>query len=148
MDADPWVEYARLQSMLKGTTDAYKAAGIEAAMTDLLDSIAKRRTIDARQVKNLVVNRIGKERRRRAIVYAHSHDIAGEHEGRGVADAAESRIMLQRYAKACGPRDFHLLVRQAQGNTLAEISAETGSPITTLKARAHRARKKVLALAA
>lgn len=148
MDADPWAEYARLQSMLDRTTDAYKAAGIEAAMTDLLEGIANRRTIGARQVRNLVVNRIGKERRRRAIAYARRHDIAGDHEGRGVADAAESRIMLLRCAKACGPRDFRLLVRQAQGNSLAEISAETGTRITTLKTRVHRARKMVLALVA
>ncbi|NVK58187.1 MAG: sigma-70 family RNA polymerase sigma factor [Alteromonadaceae bacterium] len=148
MGADPWVEYARLQSMLDRTTDAYKAAGIEAAMTDLLEGIAKHRTIGAKQARNLVVNRIGKERRRRAIIYARRHNIAGDSEGCGVADAAESRIMLLRCAQACGPRDFRLLVRQAQGNSLAEISAETGATITALKARAHRARKKVLALAA
>lgn len=148
MDADPWVEYARLQSMLNRTTNAYKAAGIEAAMVDLLDKISRGETPAKNQVTNLVVNRIGRERRRRAIVFAGRHDLADKHEASSSANAAESRLMLIKCAQACGNEDFNLLVRQAKGQSLAEISVDTGLKVTTLKTRAHRARKIVLAFAA
>ncbi|MFC2970147.1 RNA polymerase sigma factor [Acidimangrovimonas pyrenivorans] len=148
MDADPWAEYARLQSMLGRTTNAYKAAGIEAAMTDLLERIGRGEVPNVEQVNNLIVNRTGKERRRRAMIHVGRDDISMERESCGVADAAESRLMLIKCAQACGPRDFSLLVRQAQGYTLAEVAEQTGAKVTTLKTRAHRARKLILALAA
>lgn len=148
MDEDPWTEYARLQSMLDRTTDAYKAAGIEAAMTDLIEKISRGEVVAKKQVNNLVVNRIGKERRRRAIVYSGRQDLVDNPDVGNQANAAESRLMLVKCEQACGLRDFELLVRQAEGRSLSEISTELDVKITTLKTRAHRARKLVLALAA
>ena len=61
MNEDSWAAYAHFQSILDRTTNAYVAAGIEAAMADLLETIARGEPFTPKQTKNLVVNRIGRE---------------------------------------------------------------------------------------
>ena len=144
-----WVEYARLQSVLDRTTDAYKAAGIESAMADLLEKITQNEILEANQVKNLVVNRIGKERRRRVIVRVHSQDLMSNQSHQvGVEDAVECRLMLIQCAKVCAQRDLELFVRRGNGYSYPEIASTTGVSVSSLKTRMHRARKLVQALVA
>ncbi len=145
MDEDPWAEYARLQAMLDRTTDVYKAAGIETAMADLLEKIAKGEACTARQTKNLVINRIGKERRRRAIIHAGRHDLVHEIAANG---PAESRLTLVKCAQISESRDFGLLVNLALGRSYSELAKATGANENTLKTRAYRARRKIMRLAA
>ena len=145
MDEDPWTEYARLQAVLDRTSDVYKSAGIETAMANMLEKIADGEPHNARQVKNLVVNREGKERRRRAIMHAGRHDLVPEQAEEGPVG---SRLALIKCAKVCGPRDFLLLVNHALGHSYSELAILTGVNQNTLKIRAHRARKKIVFLAA
>lgn len=145
MDYDPWVEYARLQSMLSRTTDAYKAAGIEAAMTDLLEKISNGEHCSPARIRNLVVNRTSKERRRRAMVHAGRQDLVHDRQS---DNAADSRLILAEFERSCGSRDFLILVNQALGHSYKDMARHTGVNPNTLKIRAHRAREKVVPLAA
>ena len=140
-----WAQYARLQSMLDSTTNAYKAAGIEAAMNDLLEKFGKGVPCTPEQTKNLVVNRIGKERRHRGMLYSRQHDLAP---AIATAGLAESRLTLKKCAEACGARAFELLVNRASGFSYGELAKATGVNQNTLKVRAHRARQKIIFLAA
>ena len=143
MDAELWVKYRRLQEILDRTTNTHYAAGIEAAMTTLLDKIKGHVPYTSQQVNNLVGNRIFKERRRRAIAYWSRDEIVPQQASDG---AAESRLMLRRCAEACGSRDFTLLVKHAQGHTFGELAAASDVTQNTLKIRAYRARQTLLAL--
>lgn len=145
MESDPWAEYARLQAMLDRVADAYKGIGIETAMSDLLEKIARGETCRPSQIKNLVVNRSSKERRRRAMVAARRHELPSDDCSDG---AAESSLDLQACQKICGDRDFVLLVNQAAGCTYADLARQTGINQNTLKIRVHRARHKIESLAA
>lgn len=144
MEESEWAEYARLQALLVCTPNAYKAAGIEAAMSDLIDKIAQGEPADRQQVDNLVTNRTGKERRRRAVVMANSDALASE----PAAGAAESRLMLVKCEEASGKEDFSLLVRHAQGHSFRDLAIFFGANANTLKIRAFRARKRISHLAA
>ena len=145
MNEDSWAAYAHFQSILDRTTNAYVAAGIEAAMADLLETIARGEPFTPKQTKNLVVNRIGRERRRRAIVYSGRHDLVPEMATEG---SAESRLTLVKCAEICGPRDFRLLVSRALGRCYGELAKATGENQNTLKIRVHRVRQKIGHLAA
>ena len=140
-----WAQYARLQSMLNSTTNAYKAAGIEAAMDDLLEKFARGVPCTSEQTTNLVINRIGKERRHRGMLFSRQHDLAP---GIATAGLAESRLTLGKCAKVCGPRDFKLLVNRACGWSYSELANATGVNQNTLKTRVHRVRQKLRLLAA
>lgn len=140
-----WAEYARLQALLDCTPNAYKAAGIEAAMAELIEKIAKSEPPDRRQVDNLVTNRSGKERRHRAAVLANSDALATDPAASG---AAESRLMLIKCEEACGKENFTLLVRHAQGYSFGDLAIFFGSNHNALKTRAFRARKLISDLAA
>ena len=140
-----WAAYAHLQSMLNRTTNAYKAAGIEAAMADLLEKIEKGEPCTLKQTKNLVINRIGRERRRRAIVHFGRHDLVPRMSTEG---SAESLLTLAKCAEVCGPRDFKLLVNRALGHSYGELARATGVNQNTLKVRVHRIRQNIDHLAA
>ena len=143
MDTNPWLEYRRLQAMLSRTTDTQRAEGIESAMTTVLRKIKSGISCTPKQVKNLVVNRISKERRRRAIAYRGREEIGPQCASSGAAD---TRLVLRRCAEICGLRDFTLLVKNAQGYTFGDLAAASGIAQNTLKIRAHRARRNLLVL--
>ena len=145
MDQDPWVAYAHLQSLLNRTTNVHKAAGIEAAMVNLLEKIERGEPCTSKQTKNLVINRIGKERRRRAIVNSGRHELVPP---MATVGSAESRLTLQKCAVVCGPRNFRLLVNHAIGRSYVELAKASGVNQNTLKIRVHRLRKKISHLAA
>ena len=145
MNKSLWAEYAHLQSILDRTTNVRKAAGIEAAMADLLEKIARGEHCTPNQVKNLVVNRISRERRRAAIVHYGRHDLVPHMATNGSVD---SRLILEKCEKACGPSDFRLLVNRALGYSYIEISKATGVNQNTLKVRVLRVRQKISHLAA
>ena len=145
MDEGPWKEYARLQSILHRTIDAHKAAGIEAALTDLLEKISAGEPCTPKQTKNLVVNRMGRERRRRAIVHAGRFDLVPEIANQG---SAESRLTLARCEEVCGPLDFRLLLNFALGHSYGELAKASGANENTLKVRVYRLRQKISYLAA
>jgi hypothetical protein len=138
-----WLEYRRLQAMLNRTTDAQRAEGIESAMTTVLEKIKGSLSCSSQQIKNLVGNRISKERRRRAVAYRSREEIVPQLASSGAADSC---LILQRCAEICGLRDFTLLVRNAQGYTFGELAAVSGVAQNTLKIRAHRARRNLLSL--
>ena len=162
MEYEPWVEYARLQAILDRTTDARKGAGIEAAMTELVEKIGCGDPPKAKQVRNLVTNRVGKERRRRAILVHRRYTIIEERGRKRGADGAnmpcgapqtseteaDCRLTLLKCLNVCGRRDFALMIGQAQGYTYGELATVTGERPSALKTRVHRARKQILALAA
>lgn len=140
-----WAAYARLQSMLSSTTDAYKSAGIEAAMTDLLEKFAQGKFLTPQQLQNLVVNRTGRERRRSVILRSRQHCLTSEPTSES---SAESRLTLGKCAEICGDRDFALLLGCAMGHSYRELAEATGTKPNALKIRAHRARQKITHLAA
>ena len=142
MDIKPWLEYLRLQEMLNRTTDTLRVEGIESAMTTALEKLKSGVSCTPKQVKNLVGNRIAKERRRRAILYRGREGLMPRQVAGGGAD---NRLMLRRCAKICGLRDFTLLVKNAQGYTFRELAAAGRVTQSTLKIRAHRARRNLLA---
>ena len=139
-----WLEYRRLQAMLNRTTDAQRAEGIESAMTTVLEKIKGSLSCSSQQIKNLVGNRISKERRRRAIAYRSREEIVPQIIAS--SGAADSRLMLQRCAEICGLRDFTLLVKNAQGYTFGELATASGIAQNTLKVRAYRARRSLATL--
>ena len=145
MTEDPWAEYARLQGVLERTANTQSAAGIEAAMCEILDRMARGESCTAEQCKNLVVNRTNRERRRRAMLYQSAQAIDGSTVG---ISAVENRVLLAECEAICGPVDFNLLVDRASGFSFGELAVVTGLSENALKVRVHRARKKILPLAA
>ncbi|WP_112329811.1 hypothetical protein [Cereibacter johrii] len=145
MEEPDWAEYARLQVLLDRTPNAYRAAGVEAAMADLIEKIGNGEPPDRRQVDNLVTNRVGRERRRRAVVLANSDARASEPAATG---AAESQLILAKCEEICGKEDFALLVRHAQGFSFGDLAISFGSNPNALKIKAFRAKKKIVHLAA
>ena len=143
MDTNPWVEYLRLQEILNRTTDTQRIEGIESAMTTVLEKIKSGISCTPKQVKNLVGNRISKERRRRAIAYRGREEIVPQ---RASSGAADTRLMLERCAEICSLRDFTLLVKNVQGYTFGELAAASGIAQSTLKIRAYRARRNLVSL--
>lgn len=145
MKEDPWAGYARLQSMLERTTNAYAAAGIEAAMCEILDKIANGDEYTSQQSKNLVVNRANRERRRRALLYQTAETMEVDP---GEIRIVEDRMLLADCEAICGPIDFDLLMRRSSGFSFGELAIVTGLSEVALKVRVHRARRKLLPLAA
>jgi hypothetical protein len=145
MEEPDWAEYARLQALLDRSPNAYRAAGIEAAMVDLIEMISKGAPPDRRQVDNLVTNRSGRERRRRAVVLACSDARASEQAASG---AVESRLTLVKCEEACGRKDFALLVGHAKGYSFGDLAMISGSNPNALKTRAFRAKRRIIHLAA
>lgn len=140
MEDEPWASYQRLQSLLASTTNQHRAAGIEAALTDLLTKIERGECIIPEQVDYLVINRIGRERRRRAMLYSRERELV-----RVVASERipEIRLTLEECAAVCGRRDFDLLVLRARGHSYGELAKATGVNQNTLKVRVHRARRRL-----
>lgn len=143
MNDNEWAQYARLQRMLRKSSNAIPATAIEAAMDTVLESIANGETLTDKQVDTLIANRGHRERKRKVIeatLPIGEEEVGGE-------DVIASSLFLERLRRECTSDEYMLLIRVGAGFTYRELAITYSAPAGTVKARVHRLRARWSALA-
>lgn len=140
---DKWAEFARIHAKADSPILSDRTWAIDETLEAMLDAIEQEEAISALKVDNLIANRTGKHRRRRASFAKHSPQLTASPANDN--DRIQARSALRDSLCRCTDREQRVLTLVGLGHTYREIAKAEGTPEATVKTWVRRARFKLIA---